>query len=101
MMCLTLMLFVVLTRILFYDSNKRFSYDTLFPQTQSFWPVTDSMRMYVKYEDSQHCSQHFFIHQPHITTLRMDKGVRLTTILLIKGGGSARNTSAVDSLRNR
>ena len=43
-----------------------------------FWPSTDSMKLYVKYEDSNVSSQHFYIHTPHTTTLRMDKGVSNT-----------------------
>ncbi len=44
-------------------------------ETSPFWPTTDSMKMYVKYQDSKVSSQHFNINNHHITTLRMDNGV--------------------------
>ncbi len=40
-----------------------------------YWPTTDSMKMFVKYQDNKTSSQHFSIDKHHITTLRMDKGV--------------------------
>ena len=48
---------------------------TLHLQTCPFWPVTDSMRMFVRYETSTHCSIHFNINENHRTVLRMDNGV--------------------------
>ena len=55
--------------------------DIIMLQVTPFWPVTDSLKMYVKYQDSLVSSQHFSIHKPHKTALRMDKGVSLTKLM--------------------
>lgn len=47
-------------------------------QSTTFWPETDTMRMFVKMRGSQHVSQAFPIDQRHTTVLRMDKGCGLT-----------------------
>ncbi|KAE8750068.1 hypothetical protein FOCC_FOCC003192 [Frankliniella occidentalis] len=52
---------------------------------QPFWPVTDSMRMLVKYRDSKLVSQHFPVTQTHTTVLRMDRGTGL--VVEVTGGG--------------
>ncbi|KAK3771912.1 hypothetical protein RRG08_053893 [Elysia crispata] len=48
--------------------------DTAPGQHQSYWPVTDSFNMYVKYDGSNISSIHFPIKSCHSTVLRMDQG---------------------------
>ncbi|CAL1544729.1 unnamed protein product [Lymnaea stagnalis] len=43
-------------------------------QYQSFWPVTESFNMYVKFDGSNVSSLHFPIKSCHNTVLRMDQG---------------------------
>lgn len=49
--------------------------DLLAGQTIPFWPVTESMRMRIKWRNSQLVSQHFSITHQGKTVLRMDNGV--------------------------
>lgn len=50
--------------------------DILPGQQMSFWPITESMRMRIKWRNSQLVSQHFNIIHVGKTVLRMDNGVR-------------------------
>lgn len=52
--------------------------DLLPGQEMSFWPVTESMKMKIKWRNSQLVSQHFDITYVGKTVLRMDNGVRHT-----------------------
>lgn len=49
--------------------------DLLPGQSMPFWPVTDSMKMRIKWRNSQLVSQHFNITRAGKTVLRMDNGV--------------------------
>ena len=44
-------------------------------QCVPFWPVTEAKKLFVKFKESNVCSQHFRISHSHSTVLRMDKGV--------------------------
>ena len=44
-------------------------------QCSPFWPVTDSLRMFIKHKDSVLSSCYFPFNLSHKTVLRMDKGV--------------------------
>lgn len=61
----------------FMEDNERADLwiDLAVDKCQPFWPVTDSMRMLVKFRDSKLVSQHFPVTQTHTTVLRMDRGV--------------------------
>jgi hypothetical protein len=50
--------------------------DILPGQEMSFWPVTESMKMRIKWRNSQLVSQHFDITHVGKTVLRMDNGVK-------------------------
>lgn len=50
--------------------------DLLPAQEMSFWPATESMKMRIKWRNSQLVSQHFDITHVGKTVLRMDNGVR-------------------------
>lgn len=52
-------------------------------KTLAFWPETDSMRMFVKFRDSKSGSQHFSITKEQQTVLRMDRGVKIITLIII------------------
>ncbi|KAK9294042.1 hypothetical protein QLX08_011233 [Tetragonisca angustula] len=58
--------------------------DLLAGQTMPFWPVTESMRMRIKWRNSQLVSQHFSITHQGKTVLRMDNGSAVS--VEIKGG---------------
>ncbi|KOX79050.1 Vacuolar protein sorting-associated protein 13A [Melipona quadrifasciata] len=58
--------------------------DLLAGQTIPFWPVTESMRMRIKWRNSQLVSQHFSITHLGKTVLRMDNGSAVS--VEIKGG---------------
>lgn len=49
--------------------------DLLSGQSMPFWPVTESMKMRIKWRNSQLVSQHFSITHVGKTVLRMDNGV--------------------------
>ena len=49
--------------------------DLLPGQNIPFWPVTESMKMRIKWRNSQLVSQHFSITHTGKTVLRMDNGV--------------------------
>ncbi|XP_011135861.2 vacuolar protein sorting-associated protein 13C-like isoform X2 [Harpegnathos saltator] len=58
--------------------------DLLPAQEMSFWPVTESMKMRIKWRNSQLVSQHFDITHAGKTVLRMDNGSALC--VEIEGG---------------
>ncbi|XP_026299715.1 vacuolar protein sorting-associated protein 13C isoform X2 [Apis mellifera] len=58
--------------------------DLLPGQNIPFWPVTESMKMRIKWRNSQLVSQHFSITHTGKTVLRMDNGSAVT--IEIKGG---------------
>ncbi|XP_076375159.1 intermembrane lipid transfer protein VPS13A isoform X2 [Megalopta genalis] len=58
--------------------------DLLPGQSMPFWPMTDSMRMRIKWRNSQLVSQHFGITHIGKTVLRMDNGSAIT--VEINGG---------------
>ncbi|XP_017890538.1 vacuolar protein sorting-associated protein 13C-like [Ceratina calcarata] len=58
--------------------------DLLPGQNMPFWPVTESMKMRIKWRNSQLVSQHFSVVQSGKTVLRMDNGSAIT--VEIKGG---------------
>ncbi|XP_076243831.1 intermembrane lipid transfer protein VPS13A [Calliopsis andreniformis] len=58
--------------------------DLLSGQNMPFWPVTESMKMRIKWRNSQLVSQHFDITRVGRTVLRMDNGSAIT--VEIKGG---------------
>ncbi|XP_076222912.1 intermembrane lipid transfer protein VPS13A isoform X2 [Nomia melanderi] len=58
--------------------------DLLPGQSMPFWPVTDSMKMRIKWRNSQLVSQHFNITDTGKTVLRMDNGSAVT--VEINGG---------------
>nr|XP_012154530.1 PREDICTED: vacuolar protein sorting-associated protein 13C isoform X3 [Megachile rotundata] len=58
--------------------------DLLPGQSIPFWPVTESMKMKIKWRNSQLVSQHFNITHVGKTVLRMDNGSAIT--VQIKGG---------------
>lgn len=58
--------------------------DLLSGQSMPFWPVTESMRMRIKWRNSQLVSQHFSITHIGKTILRMDNGSAIK--VEIKGG---------------
>lgn len=51
--------------------------DLLSGQSLPFWPVTESMKMRIKWRNSQLVSQHFSITHVGKTVLRMDNGVSI------------------------
>lgn len=51
--------------------------DLLPMQEMSFWPATESMKMRIKWRNSQLVSQHFDITHVGKTVLRMDNGVNI------------------------
>ncbi|EFN62404.1 Vacuolar protein sorting-associated protein 13A [Camponotus floridanus] len=61
--------------------------DLLPGQEMSFWPVTESMKMRIKWRNSQLVSQHFDITYVGKTVLRMDNGSALC--IEIEGGMNA------------
>ncbi|XP_034193125.2 intermembrane lipid transfer protein VPS13A isoform X1 [Osmia lignaria lignaria] len=58
--------------------------DLLPGQIMPFWPVTESMKMKIKWRNSQLVSQHFNVTRVGKTVLRMDNGSAIT--VQIKGG---------------
>ncbi|CAK9828583.1 Intermembrane lipid transfer protein VPS13A [Anthophora retusa] len=61
--------------------------DLLPGQSIPFWPVTESMKMRIKWRNSQLVSQHFSIILVGKTVLRMDNGSAIT--VEIKGGSNS------------
>ncbi|XP_033208533.1 vacuolar protein sorting-associated protein 13C-like [Belonocnema kinseyi] len=61
--------------------------DLLPGQGMAFWPYTESMKMRVKWKNSQLVSQHFDMTAVAKTVLRMDNGTALT--VHIEGGSSS------------
>ncbi|KAL5009894.1 hypothetical protein ScPMuIL_012199, partial [Solemya velum] len=66
-------------KLRYMEENERADlwFDLKIAECAPFWPETDTLNMYVKYEGSNVVSQHFFFRKPHNTVLRMNRGTAL------------------------